>query len=86
MTKPIMQKYKEEVEKVKRAIKEIKDSGKASLERKLWDIYSYLREIINSRDVTKKDKKITEIGYRPLHFDEWWKNEKEKDYPKIERM
>lgn len=85
MQKPIMKKYEGESEKVERAIEEIKNSEKSFLENKLWTIYGYLQDIINSRDVTKENDEIKKIGYRRLHFEEWWKNEKEQNHPRIKR-
>jgi len=83
MRKPIMEKYKEELNKVDKAIKEIQGTGKSLLEDKLWKIYGYINEIINTRNITKEDEEIKRMGYHRLHFDEWWENERKKDYPNI---
>jgi len=76
MQKPIMQKYKDELEEVEKAIEGVKDMVDPTLKDKLWKIYHFIQEIINTGNVVKEDEEIKKIGYRPLHFNEWWGREK----------
>ena len=78
MQEPIMQKYKDDLKEVEKAIEEVKDIVDPTLKDKLWKIYHLIQEIINTGDVTKEDEEIKKLGYRLSHFKEWWDREKRK--------